>query len=381
MRNLGIYVHIPFCKRKCNYCDFISFADKAEYENQYVKSVIKEIENRWDRKNNYVYKVDTIYIGGGTPSYISGESIEKIINKIKEVFIVSHKCEITIEINPGLIDEEKLRTFLKIGINRISIGCQSMNDEILKMLGRIHTKNDFLESYNLVKKVGFDNINVDLMIGLPNQSLEDVENSLAEIIDLNPNHVSVYSLIVEDGTNIEKQISLGSLVLPEEELERDMYHKVKKMLERNGYCHYEISNFAKKGFESKHNMNCWNQDEYIGFGLASHSYFDDKRFSNVENLDEYISNIENGNFEKNTTVHEIQSSESKKKEYMLLGLRKIEGVSISKFEQKFRINPLFYFRFEISKLEEEDLLEVDLDNIKLTDKGLDLANVVWEEFV
>lgn len=381
MKEIGIYIHIPFCKRKCEYCDFISYSQKENFVEKYVDSLIKSIEHTKQNMNMKYYKVNTIYIGGGTPSFINSKYIVKILEKVRAVFNVSVNAEITIELNPGTVNEEKIIDYKNAGINRVSIGLQAVQDEILKMLGRIHTYSEFENTYNLIQKNGFKNINVDLMLGLPKQTIDDIEESVQKIISLNPNHISVYSLIVEEGTPIEKKITSGILNLPEEDLERKMYYKVKELLEEIGYNHYEISNFAKKGFESKHNMNCWNQEEYLGFGLASHSYFENKRFSNIENLDEYIKNIEENNFDKNIIVHEIQSEEAKKKEYMLLGLRKIEGVSISKFEQKFRIHPLFYFRFEISKLEEEGLIEVDLDNIKLTQKGLDFANLVWEEFV
>ena len=381
MKNLGIYIHIPFCKKKCNYCDFISYSQNEENQKRYIDSLIKSIESAKQQKSFENYIVNTIYIGGGTPSYIESKQIVKIVEKIKEVFVVSEKAEITIEINPGTITKEKLLNYKSCNINRISIGCQAIQDELLNMLGRIHNYEEFLSSYKLAKEVGFENINVDLMLGLPNQKIKDLEDSVIEILKLNPNHISVYSLIVEEGTVIEQKISSGEFTLPKEKDERAMYKKIKKLLEKNNYKHYEISNFAKEGFESKHNLACWNQEEYIGFGLASHSYFENKRFSNIENLEEYIKNCENKEFEKNIIIHENQTEEDKKKEYMLLGLRKIEGVSISMFEQKFRINPLFYFRFEILKLEEEGLLEVDLDNIKLTKKGLDFANLVWEEFV
>ena len=381
MKEIGIYIHIPFCKRKCEYCDFISYSQKESFVEKYIDALIKSIENTKQNTNMKYYKVNTIYIGGGTPSFINSKYIVKILEKVREVFNVSDNAEITIELNPGTVNEEKIIDYKNAGINRVSIGLQAVQDDLLKMLGRIHTYSEFENTYNLIQKNGFKNINVDLMLGLPNQTIDNIEECVKKIVSLNPNHISVYSLIVEEGTPIEKKITSGILNLPEEDLERKMYYKVKELLEKNGYNHYEISNFAKKGFESKHNMNCWNQEEYLGFGLASHSYFENKRFSNIENLDEYIKNIEENNFDKNIIVHEIQSEESKKKEYMLLGLRKIEGVSISKFEQKFRIHPLFYFRFEISKLEEDGLIEVDLDNIKLTQKGLDFANLVWEEFV
>ena len=381
MKEIGIYIHIPFCKQKCEYCDFISYSQKENLVEKYIIALIKSIEYSKKNLNMKNYKVNTIYIGGGTPSFINSKYIIKIIEKVRECFNVSKNAEITIELNPGTVNEEKVIDYKNAGINRVSIGLQAVQDNLLKMLGRIHTFEEFENTYDLIVKNNFKNINVDLMLGLPNQTIENIEESVQKIISLNPNHISVYSLIVEEGTPIERKITNGILNLPEEDLERKMYYKVKELLEKNNYNHYEISNFAKKGFESKHNMNCWNQEEYLGFGLASHSYFENKRFSNIENLDEYIKNIEENNFDKNIIVHEIQSEEAKKKEYMLLGLRKIEGVSISKFEQKFRIHPLFYFRFEISKLEEENLIEVDLDNIKLTKRGLDLANIVWSEFI
>jgi oxygen-independent coproporphyrinogen-3 oxidase len=219
------------------------------------------------------------------------------------------------------------------------------------------------------------------MLALPNQTIENLEENVNRVIELNPNHISLYSLILEEGTLLEKEVNDGILNLPEESLERKMYHKTKEMLEEKGYVHYEISNFAKKGFESKHNLNCWEQKEYLGFGIAAHSYIDGIRFANISNFDEFILNIDEKKFANNIEINEIQNHEGMLKEYMMLGFRKIEGVSISSFEQKFGINPLFYFRFEISKLEEENLIEVDLDNIKLTSKGLDFANKVFEEFV
>lgn len=378
MQNFGIYVHIPFCQKKCRYCDFISF-DKVDecIKGEYVKSLIKEIENCKINK-----KVTTIYIGGGTPSILPAEYIQNIIKKINEKFTVSENCEVTIEINPGTVDFEKLEIYKKIGINRLSIGLQSTYNRLLEMLGRIHRFEDFLKVYESSRKVGFENINVDLMLGLPTQTLDEMQESLNEVINLRPEHISLYSLILEEGTELEKLVTEKKLTMISDDLERKMYWKTKRILEKNGYEHYEISNFSKKGFQSKHNMSCWNQEEYIGFGLAAHSYVEKKRFSNTDNMDEYLKNIYNSEFEKNVIIQEKeQTFEEQAKEYMMLGLRKLEGISISKFEQKFQIHPLFYFRFEISKLEEEDLIEVDLDNIKLTQKGLDFANTAFEEFV
>lgn len=375
MDRFGIYVHIPFCISKCKYCDFVSFPCMEKID-KYFDVLIKEIKS----KSVYAVKeVTTIYIGGGTPSVPDSKYIVKIIQTIKEVFKVSKNAEVTIEVNPRTVTKEKLIDYKNSGINRISIGLQSTNNEILKLIGRIHNYEEFLNTYNLAKEVGYNNINVDLMLGIPNQTESDVIDSINKVISLNPKHISIYSLIVEENTEIQRLIDSEILTMPSEDDERNMYWKTKTILEKNGFIQYEISNFAKKGYESKHNLDCWNQEEYIGMGLASHSYFNRKRFSNIDKLDKYIEN-ENC-LEKNIIINEVQEMESQAKEYMLIGLRKISGVSISKFEKKFRINPLFYFRFEIDNLVEKGLIEVDLDNIKLTKKGLDFTNIVFEEFV
>lgn len=372
---IGIYVHIPFCKKKCDYCDFISYCGKDDFIEKYVDSVKKEIEHVKIKS-----EITTIYIGGGTPSYIDSRFIVQILEKIKEKN-VAQDAEITIEVNPGTVTQEKLQDYIECGINRISIGLQTTNDELLKQIGRIHNYEQFLETYKLAKKVGFKNINVDLMLGLPNQRIIDLKESLENVLKLAPKHISVYSLIVEDGTPIANKIENGKLKLPDDELERNMYWYVKNTLELNGYKHYEISNFAKKGYESKHNMNCWNQMEYVGIGTAAHSYRDITRYSNTEDIKEYIKNVQKGEFEKNRIIHEIQKEEDSKKEFMLLGLRKIDGLKISEFKNKFGDNPIYLYRNELKKLSDEKLIIIQDDNIRLSNKGIDLANLVWEEFV
>lgn len=370
MKELGIYVHIPFCKQKCSYCDFISYSNKNELVEKYIEVLKQEIKENASQE----YEITTIYIGGGTPSYIDEKHIVEVLETIKQNYNVCKNTEITIEVNPGTASKNKLEAYVKSGINRISIGLQSTNNELLKMIGRIHNYEEFLDTYKKAQEVGFKNINVDLMIGLPNQTQEDVKDSLKRIISLEPNHISVYSLIVEEGTLIERKIENGELELPSEELERKEYWQVKKTLEKNGYKHYEISNFAKEGYESKHNTNCWEQKEYLGFGVAGHSYMNGKRFSNVETIEEYLQQNEK-------IIHEEQDLESQKKEYMLLGLRKINGIKISKFKNKFGTNPIIEFKDELNKLVKEKLIEIDLDEIRLTRKGIDLANLVWEEFI
>ena len=375
MKEIGIYIHIPFCIKKCEYCDFVSYCNKEKYVPQYINALKKEIKNNINKE----YKITTIYIGGGTPSSIEENYIADIIETIKlnmndENLKEFKNVEVTIEVNPGTVTEKKLETYKEIGINRLSIGLQETHDELLKSIGRIHTYEEFLKTYNLARKIGFNNINVDLMIALPNQTIQDIKENLEKIIKLNPEHISVYSLILEEGTPFYNKYNENKIRLPDEELERNMYWYVKNTLENNGYIHYEISNFSKKGFESKHNMNCWNQEEYFGFGVAAHSYNNKIRYSNTNSIEEYIKG-------SNKIIHEKQTLEDMQKEYMLLGLRKIEGINIQKFKNKFAQNPIFIFKEQLSKLVDEELIIVDGNEIKLTNKGLDLANIVWEEFI
>ncbi len=372
---LGIYIHIPFCKSKCYYCDFVSYTNRCDKIEEYIQEVIYEM-NQYDLSK---YNVTTIYIGGGTPSYIEEKYIKQLLETLKGKLIKNdtkfEELEITIEINPGTVNKQKLEQYKKAGINRISIGLQSTKDKLLKQIGRIHNYQEFLEAYQLVKEVGFKNINIDLMIGLPNQTIQDIKQTLQEIQKLEPNHVSVYSLIVEEGTKMEQFINKGEWQLPNEKLERQMYWYVKNTLELKGYKHYEISNFAKEGKESKHNRNCWEQKEYIGLGAMAHSYLNNTRFSNSD-----FTEVGKWN-SADKKIEEKQTLEDKKKEYMLLGLRKMEGVSIQRFKKKYVDNPIFLFREEIEKLVNDKLLEVDGDFIRLTNKGIDLANLVWEEFI
>lgn len=374
-KELGIYIHIPFCKQKCYYCDFISFANKNEKQEQYIKAIKKEIDTYEFEK----YNVTTIYIGGGTPSYIESKYIVELIEKLKSKLTNNEtkfdKMEITIEVNPGTVTKQKLQDFKSCGINRLSIGLQTTNNNLLKQIGRIHTYEEFLETYNMAKEVGFENINVDLMLGLPNQTIKDLKDSLEKVIRLGATHISVYSLIVEEGTVISKLLDEEKIELPTEETEREMYWYVKNTLELNGYKHYEISNFAKENKYSKHNMNCWKQEEYIGLGVAAHSYLNDTRFSNANNIEDYINNVEN------KEIEEVQTLEDKQNEFMLLGLRMLDGVDIASFKQKFGQNPIYLYRDRLNKLVEDGLVVIDLNHIKLTNKGLDLANLVFEEFI
>lgn len=398
-KELGIYVHIPFCIRKCAYCDFISYPNKLEMQEEYVKKLLEEIDNAKQIINNC--NVTTVYIGGGTPSAINSKLIKRILYKIRDVISTKQKAdnvatlegidqeinghlgngiqEVTIEVNPGTVTRQKLEDYFEAGVNRLSIGLQSTSDFLLKSIGRIHTYKDFLDTYNMAVDVGFKNINVDLMIGLPYQTITDIKESIEKItnLSLRPQHISVYSLIVEENTPMERLLNEGKIVLPTDEEERNQYSYVKNTLEQKGYKHYEISNFCLPGKQAIHNTNCWDQKEYLGFGVAAHSYFDRKRFSNTNSLQQYLYE----NFESFRAIDEVQSLEDQQKEFMLLGLRKIDGVDISAFKAKFAQNPLFLFRKKIQKLVDDGLIVVDLNQIRLTRRGLDLANMVWEQFV
>lgn len=378
MEELGIYIHIPFCKQKCFYCDFCSFANKNEMQEKYVEAVINEIKNITHKEK---YTVTTIYFGGGTPSILNPEYIKNILQEIESSFEILDDAEITIEINPGTVNEEKLKKYKEYGINRLSIGLQSANDKILKKIGRIHDYKQFEETFFYARKCGFKNINVDLMIGLPTQAVEDVKQTLEKIIQKNPEHISVYSLIIEEGTIIEKLINENKLQLPDEETERIMYWTVVNELKENGYNQYEISNFSKKTYESKHNTNCWKQKQYVGLGTSAHSYLNKKRYSNTNNIEEYIKNIQENNISKNITIHEEQTEESTMNEYMLLGLRMIQGININEFKQKFKTDPTIKYKKLLEKLQKENLIHITKTSIKLTKQGIDFGNIVWEEFI
>lgn len=352
----SLYIHIPFCKQKCLYCDFNSYSNADKLINDYVIALKKEIQSY----SFNAYK--TIYFGGGTPSYIDEKSIIEILN------CVDYKKaeEITIEVNPGTVTKEKLRTYIENGINRLSIGLQATQDSILKEIGRIHTLEDFEKTYNMAREIGFKNISIDLMFGLPNQTLKDVEESLDFIIKINPEHVSCYSLILHE--NIFNN-------LPEDEEEREMYYLIINKLKEAGYEHYEISNFAKPGYESKHNLVYWNQGEYVGAGAGASSYIDKTRYTNVANINKYIENYED------RTIEEVQNNDDKEREYIILKLRLINGINIEEMNEKFNINVCEKYKEQIEKMEKLELLEITNGKIRLTSKGLDLANIVWGEFL
>jgi len=374
MERLGIYIHIPFCKSKCFYCDFNSYANHEELVGAYVDALKKEINNVSDNR-----EVPSVYIGGGTPSYIDAKYITEILEVVKNRFNVENDAEITIEVNPGTIDENKLNLYKKVGINRISFGLQACQNRLLKSIGRIHTYEEAKNGYLLARKCGFNNISLDLMFGLPEQSMDDLKYSLEKIMELKPEHVSTYSLKVEENTVFGKLQKDGNLVLPDEELEREMYYCIKNELKKVGYEHYEISNFAKIGHQSRHNNSYWEGQDYLGFGAGASSLYKNTRRSNENDIEKYIEKILNT--EKVFEIEEELDEKAKLSEAMILGLRKLNGVSKIDIKEKLGYDIMEVYFDEITKLLRLGLLFQEDDRIRLTDKGLDLANQVFMEFV
>ena len=377
MEELAMYIHIPFCISKCYYCDFNSYSDKNEYILDYIKHVNNEL--KMYSKIVSKYKIKTIFIGGGTPSSIKASYIYEILKNIYKNFNVSDIIEVSIELNPKTVDDEKLKTYKEIGINRISIGCQSLQDKILKSIGRVHTSSDFHKTYELIIKHGFSNINVDLMFGLPEQSTNDVLSTLSDITSLEVNHISLYSLIIEEGTKFYNWYNNSKIKLPEEDEERNMYHQSIDYLKDQGYNHYEISNFAKSGFECEHNLFYWQLKPYIGIGLGAHSNIGGKRFWNYGDFESYFVNIRDGMLP--ISGEEVINTEMEMAEFLILGLRLIKGISKKEFYQRFNISVDDVYGEVLKTHRESGLLYIDEEYIKFTSKGLDLANLIFVDLI
>ncbi|MCX7951125.1 MAG: radical SAM family heme chaperone HemW [Clostridiales bacterium] len=364
----GLYIHIPFCKSKCYYCDFNSIIDNA-IQDEYIKALIQEIELYKE------IKFDTIFIGGGTPTILSINNLKKLLLTIKNFY----PKEFTIECNPGTLSQEKLKLLKEFGINRLSIGLQSIDNNILKSIGRIHTFEEFLQNYYWARQLGFKNINIDIMYNLPNQSAKEFMNGLQTVLELKPEHISCYSLIIEEETKFWELYNQNKLNLLDEDEERYIYKKINQLLNKYGYYQYEISNYAKEGYECKHNIIYWTDEEYIGVGAGAHSYFDNKRFNNTADVREYIKNI---NCTKTARENIEQIDEATHiSEYIILGLRMNKGISVLEFKNKFKIDINDIFKKEIDKLLLEGLIEKKGENIRLTEKGRDLSNLVFVNFL
>ena len=410
-KSLGIYIHIPFCMQKCLYCDFVSGPASDEIKRNYVNYLLKEIEVCiYGNKSGSEYIVDTIFIGGGTPSVLEADCIGEVLCKLKEKFEISEDCECTIEVNPGTVDSDKMEKYRETGINRLSIGLQSCNDNELKNLGRIHNFKDFEDMFQSARTAGFENINVDLMSSIPGQTEESFIRSLKRVIGLNPEHLSVYSLIVEEGTPFYEM----DLNLPDEDTERQIYYKTGEILKEHGYEQYEISNYAKPGKECKHNIRYWQCDEYIGFGVAAASYYNGVRWKNTEDINFYIKymqgvdcsadkqcagntndahcaeNSNTGQGIENTGIiqhnefyseKETLTTEEQCAEFMFMGLRMNKGVSTGEFYKRFSTTPHEKYGEVITKHIQNGLLVKEEDYIRLTDKGRDVCNFVMADFL
>lgn len=375
MKKLGLYIHIPFCQKKCNYCDFLSAPANKQVQIAYMDILQKEIKEKSIEYKEYC--VDTVFIGGGTPTCVPYETIVNTMNTVKTTFFLTDDCEITMECNPGTVTKEALENYKVAGINRLSIGLQSTNNGILKELGRIHTFEQFLETFKWAREAGFNNINVDLMSGLPNQTLEQYEETLLEVLKLDVEHISSYSLIVEEGTPFYQLYEEDKLSLPDEETERNMYYLTKEKLLAAGLLRYEISNYAKEGYECKHNVRYWVREDYLGLGLGAASMVNNVRFKNTEWLDEYLT--DNKYMEK--TDEQILSTTECMEEFMFLGLRMTKGVSKVRFKETFGSSMEEIYGSVVAKLKEQGLLEEADDFVRLTECGLDVSNRVWVEFL
>ena len=403
---LELYIHIPFCARKCAYCDFLSFAAPERVYEEYVSKLIEEI---YGQSGNFAdMHVTTIFLGGGTPSILPAHLMEALFGALYECFEINADAEITIEANPGTLTMEKLEVYRQSGVNRLSLGLQSADDQELKYLGRIHSYDDFLKSYQRARQAGFTNINIDLMSALPGQDVHSWKTTLRKVMMLKPEHISAYSLIIEEKTpfyerfgeeaadpkhvpvlpqkphtpaELAARASVMTLPdLPEEDVDREMYHLTKELMAAQGFSRYEISNYAKPGFACRHNIGYWTGAEYLGLGLGASSYTHGYRYHNTGDLKEYLSlNL----YEAGAAAREIRllGVEERMEEFMFLGLRMMGGVSGSEFLARFGQNMWNVYGNVIEKLRREGLLEVEIPMVRLTELGVDLSNSVLSEFL
>lgn len=368
----ALYIHIPFCKQICFYCDFPKKIGKDKEIDAYLDALYKELTMHELNK-----EFNTVYIGGGTPSLLSLRQLEKL-NKIIKLIPLAKEYEFTIECNPEQITLEKIQYYKKIGINRISLGVQTFNDKLLKLLNRSHKKDDIFQAIEIMKNNGFHNISIDLMFGLPFQTFADVKEDLRLFKALNIPHLSYYSLILEDKTVFSNMLDKGLITLVDNELEAKMYDYIIKEMKNMGYIHYEISNFAKTGFESKHNLKYWLNKDYLAIGMGASSNYHNTRYYNVNHVNHYIALI-NENKLPIKDKDNIDNNE-KIKETILIGLRLIEGINITDINQRFKINILELFSEEIAYLQRKGLIEID-SHIKLTYNGLFYGNEVFQMFI
>lgn len=379
IREIELYIHIPFCVKKCNYCDFLSFSADEYLIKKYIMVLNNELACKARLCKNTI--VTSIFIGGGTPSVVPSIMIDMIMNTIRKYFVLKDTIEITIEANPGTITKEKAIDYLGMGINRVSMGLQSADDLLLKKLGRIHTYKDFEESFYILRNAGFDNINIDIMSGLPGLTLENYKDTLTKVCEKNPEHISAYSLIIEEKTPFfelyNNQDGTKKEELPDEDDEREQYYYTDEFLKENEYNRYEISNYSRKGYECKHNIGYWKRKEYLGIGLGAASFYEKKRFINTSDLKEYIAKEGVDTYKDVILLEEKDEME----EFMYLGLRMMEGIQISEFNKQFSVNFDKVYGEIIKKFSRMGLIICENDRVYLTTKGIDVSNYIFSEFI
>lgn len=377
MQNLSLYIHIPFCESKCNYCSFCSIKATEDEKTNYVDNLIKEIQLASKKYKDFIVK--TIYIGGGTPSCLKLGEISKISKTIFSNFNIDKNCEFSIEANPNSLTFEKCIEYKKTLINRVSVGLQSYDNKILKSLNRVHTKKDFEFAINNLKLAGFENINADIILGTPYLTLNKLKNTLKKLVKLNLTHISCYSLILEENTKLFNLVKNGEIKLSNEEKNVKFYDFCVNFLKKHGYSRYEVSNFSKPNFECKHNLVYWNLDNYLGLGLSSHSKIDNLRFNNFSNFDDYYNALKNGNLpienENESSLKEI------KEEYIMLKLREISGINLTEFNKKFNENLLETKKIQIEFLTKNKFIEISENNLFVTNLGFKVLNKIILELV
>ncbi len=368
-KSKGLYVHIPFCIKKCKYCDFVSYIDKATLFDSYIDDVLVEASEYENEQ------IDTVFIGGGTPSILSCEQLKRLFDGLYKTFNITDDCEITMEANPQTLDKEKLLILKDCKVNRLSIGVQSFCDDELKAIGRIHNSKTAHNTIKLIKELGFDNFNIDIMLGLPNQTTNSLKKTLETAISLKPTHLSCYSLILEENTPLYEEYKNGVYSEITDEYDRSLYTLAKNILKDNGYFQYEISNFSKPGYESKHNLKYWNCDEYIGLGVSAHSYLNGVRFYNTSDIDEYLQK----KFHNDEKI--ILSIDDKISEYIIMRLRLSRGINENEFYERFKTG--FYEKYKtiLDKFIKAELIVCENNCYKLSEKGIDVSNSIMCEFV
>lgn len=365
---IGLYIHIPFCQKHCHYCDFLKFVDHDDKIDQYVDYLVKEMALYQEKD----YQLDTIYFGGGTPSYIESHLMTKIMDGIRRYFTILDDCEISIEMNPESVNREKIQTYLDNGFNRFTMGVQSFNDEVLRMMGRLHDRQTVLDKVKLCRQMGIKNLGIDLMFANPKQTMDILLDDIDQAMKLDVNHISYYSLMIKEGTPFERWVQTKQIQLFDDEDEREMYHTIQKTLKAHGFEQYEISNFCKHQSMSRHNSKYWTLQNYIGLGMGASSNIDLVRFTNTRRFDKYFEMIDQGEFP--VQYSEKMTFEDREKEYIMLNLRLLKGFNIKEINQKFNIDFMKKYQKAIEKHLAAGVIEITDDRLVFTDFGLDVGN-------